>query len=327
MIKFVNTVGLIVIVALAGSIPSLAAETNLSDVPAWLRAHVGKGEGQIAPIVLQRARAHYQQKVREGAIKNPCYLAMDATRPSSSGRKRGRRFYVICEADRSFRAVSSGYGGGRNLRGIANFRNGRRCARHFSNALGSKLTTGGAYVTAEAVTSFKGYYRVSAKKDAPYLRTFLQFDGEGETANARPRDIGGHPAVLLRAVCRKKIPKSPYANKNGYVRFGKLVHYAAGRSSGCTSWSASDAKTIIPLLKGNPTTLYIYPESSDIDAVARAVKARRPLSRDGLYWNASCLKNIGTPKFWPKEKLEPIIAKYKKDHPPGPSRPLPICKR
>jgi hypothetical protein len=75
-----------------------------------------------------------------------------------------------------------------------------------------------------------------------------------------------------------------------------------------------------------PTTLYIYPESDDIAAVVRAVKAGRSSSRAGLYWNASCLKQIGAPKFWPKETLEPILAQYKKDHPAPPPGPIPICK-
>ena len=208
-------------------------------------------------MVLQRARALYLQKVSEGAVKNPCYFAMDATRPSG-----GRRFYVICETDRSFRAVLVGCGGGRDLNGIADFANGRRCAKNFSNAMDSKLTTGGAYVTGEEITSFKGYYRISAGKDAALIRSFVQFDGEGDTANARQRAIGGHPAVLLRGVCLRKDPASPHANHDGYVPFGKLVNYAGGRSNGCTSWSPSDAGQIIPMLKDNPTTLYIYPEIS-----------------------------------------------------------------
>jgi hypothetical protein len=79
-------------------------------------------------------------------------------------------------------------------------------------------------------------------------------------------------------------------------------------------------------LKDNPTTLYIYPEARDIDTVAQAVKARRSPSRVGLYWNASCLKEIGSPKFWPKETLEPILVQYKKDHPASPPHPTPICK-
>jgi hypothetical protein len=321
-----STVSLISIIALSGSPPSFAAEQP-SDVPAWLRAHVGQGEGQIAPVVLQRARALYMRKKREGAARNPCYLAMDATRPNDLGHGRlGRRFYVICEADRSFRAVPAGHGGGRHLRGIANFANGRRCAKNFSNAMDSRLTTGGAYVTAEEITSFKGYYRVSRRKDATLIRSFVQFDGEGDTANARPREIGGHPAVLLRGVCLRKNPASPYANHDGYVPFGRLENYTGGRSNGCTSWSPADAGRIIPMLKDKPTTLYIYPESADIDAVAKAVKARRSPSRAGLYWNTSCLREIRIPKFWPKETLEPILAQYKKDHPAPPPRPTPICK-
>ncbi len=180
---------------------------------------------------------------------------MDATRPAGFG----RRFYVICESDRTFRAVSAGHGSGRNLKGIANFANGIRCAKNFSNAQDSKLTTGGDYVTSETRTYFKGYYRASGKS-VPLVRSFVQFDGEGDTANARPRAIGGHPAVLLRGVCLWKAPKSPYANDDGYVPFGTLVNYAAGRSNGCTSWTPSDAAQIIPMVKDEPTTLYIYPE-------------------------------------------------------------------
>jgi hypothetical protein len=320
IINIVSLIIIIVIVALSGLPRSFAAE-QLSDVPVWLRAHIGEGEGQITQVVLQRARALYLQKVSEGAVKNPCYFAMDATRPGGSG----RRFYVICEADRSFRAVPSGHGSGRNLGGIANFANGIQCAKNFSNAMDSKLTTGGAYVTEETITSFKGYYRSGSGKSVAFSRSFVQFDGEGDTANARPRAIGGHPAVLLRGVCLRKNPDSPYANKDGYVPFGKLVDYSGGRSNGCTTWSPSDAGQIIPMVK-EPTTLYIYPESGDIVAVAQAVGAGRSPWRAGLYWNASCLREIRSPKFWPKQTLEPILTQYKKDHPAPPPRPAPICK-
>ena len=318
LLTLVAIVGLI---ALPGVARTFAAE-QAPDVPAWLRAHVGDGEGQITQVVLQRARALYLQKASEGAVKNPCYFAMDATRPAGFG----RRFYVICETDRAFRAVPSGHGNGRNLKGIVNFANGIRCAKNFSNAMDSKLTTGGAYMTDETITSFKGYYRDSAGKYVAFSRSFVQFDGEGDTANARPRAIGGHPAVLLRGVCLRKDPDSRYANAEGYVPFGKLVNYAGGRSNGCTSWSPSDAGQIIPMMKDKPTTLYIYPESRDIDAVAQAVKAGRSPSRAGLYWNASCLKEIRSPRFWPKETLEPILVQYKEDHPAPPPRPTPICK-
>ncbi len=323
LLAIVAIVGLIVIgaAALSGAPRSFAAEQP-SDVPAWLRAHVGEGDGQIAPVVLQRARALYRQKLSQGAVKNPCYFAMDATRPGQSA----RRFYVICEADHSFRALPAGHGGGRNLKGIVNFANGIGCAKNFSNAMDSKLTAGGPYETDETIISFKGYYRSAAGKYLAFSRSFVQFDGEGEAANARPREIGGHPAVLLRGVCLRKDPDSPYANPDGYVPFGKLVNYAGGRSNGCTSWSPSDAGQIIPMVKDRPTTLYIYPELGDIDAVALAVKAGRSPARGGLYWNASCLKEIGVPKFWPKETLEPILAQYKKNHRVPPPQPIPICK-
>ena len=271
-----------------------------------------------------KGRARFTcKKLSEGTVKNPCYFAMDATRPAGFG----RRFYVICEADRSFRAVPSGHGNGRNLKGIANFANGIRCAKNFSNALDSKLTTGGPYVTAETRTSFKGYYRVSAGKTEMLIRSFLQFEGEGDTANARERAIGGHPAVVLKVQCRRKDPDSAHADEDGYVPFGTLVNYSGGRSNGCTTWTPADSERIFAMAQDRPTTLYIYPESDDIAAIAQAVKAGRSPSRAGLYWNASCLKEIGSPKFWPKETLEPILVEYfKKDRPSPPPQPLPICK-
>ncbi len=317
---------LFVVIAFSTSPRSFAAE-QASDVPAWLSADVGEGEDQIARPVLQRARALYLQKVSEGAVKNPCYFAMDATRPNDlDDGTPGLRFYVICESEQSFRAISAGHGGGRDLKGIADFANGRRCAKNFGNALNSNLTAGGAYVTGETKTSFKGYYRVSAKQDAVLIRLFVQFDGEGETANARQREIGGHAAALLRGVCLLKNPSSPYANGDGYVPFGTLVDYSGGRSDGCTSWSPADAGGIIAMTKDDPTTLYIYPDAADVDAVAQATAAGRSLSGAGLYWNASCLREIRSPQYWPKETLEPILAQYRQDHPPPPPRPTPICK-
>lgn len=306
---------------------SACAVVQSSQIPGWLRVHVGGGEGQIAQPVLQRARALYLRKVGEGAIRNPCYFAMDATRPHNlSDRGPGRRFYIICEAERSFRAISSGHGGGRHLKGIADFSNGRQCAKHFGNAEDSNLTAGGAYVTAETITSFKGYYRVSAKQKVALTRSFVQFEGEGETANARQREIGGHAAVLIRTMCRRKDVRSPHADSDGYVPFGTLENYADGRSNGCTSWSASDVGQILALLEDGATTLYIYPAAADVEAVARTVAAGHSLSRAGLYWNEFCLKEIGTPRFWSRENLEPVIARYKKDHPAPAPRPLPICK-
>jgi hypothetical protein len=301
--------------------PVPPAAPGAAGVPAWLQAHVGDGDGQISSLVLQRARGFYLQKVREGAVQNPCYFAFDATRPAGIG----RRFYVICEAGKTFRAVPSGHGSGRNLSGIADLSNGLRCAKNFSNAEGSKLTTGGGYVTAEMRTSFKGYYRAGESYE-PLLRSFLQFEGEGATANARERAIGGHPGVIVSWICRMKYPSSPYADKDGYVPYGKLIDYGAGRSNGCTSWPASVSEKILALAENKPTTVYIYPEAADIVAVGRAVKAGQSPSRAGLYWDASCLREIDAPNFWPRETVEPALVAYKKDHPPAKPQPLPICK-
>jgi hypothetical protein len=308
----------LLVIALTATVRSFAAP---SGVPAWLQAHVGDADGQISQVVLERARALYQKKVAQGAVRNPCYFAMDATRPGDLGNGvLGRRYYVVCEASQSFRAIASGHGAGKNLKGTVDFSNGRRCSKNFGNAMDSELTAGGAYMTREAKTSFKGYYRTGAKQDAAFLRTFIQFDGEGEAANARQRVIGGHAAQVLRTMCMRKNPNSSYADHDGLVPFGKLVEYAGGRSNGCTSWSPADAQQIIAMVKDNPTTLYIYPESRDIAAVAAS------RSQSGAYWNASCLKEIGTPKFWPRKTLEPMITQYKKDHPAPPPQPLPMCK-
>jgi L,D-transpeptidase catalytic domain len=320
LLQNVNILGLFIVIAMSASHRSFAADHG-SGAPAWLSAHIGEGEGQIVQPVLERARALYLQKISEGLVKNPCYFAMDATRPN--GR---RRFYIICESEQSFRVISAGHGAGRNLEGTADFANARQCAKNFGNAMDSDLTAGGAYATRETKTSFKGYYRVSATQNAVFARAFVQFDGEGETANARQREIGGHAAVTVKGICLRKDPSSPYANQDGHVPFGKLVDYAGGRSNGCTSWSPSDARQIIAMVTDNPTTLYIYPDAADIRAVARAVAGGRSLSRAGLYWNAFCLKEIRAPKFWPRETLEPVLVQYKKDHPAPPPRPTPICK-
>ena len=321
VLRIVGTFGLAAIIGYSPyAWQARAASEEAPGLPAWLVPHVGQGDGQIAPVVLQRARALYLQKRRQGSLRNPCYLAMDATRPST-----GHRFYVICEARQYFEAVSSGHGSGRNLGGVANFANARECARNFGNAEDSLLTAGGSYTTAETKDSFKGYYRSASGQEAAFIRSFVQFDGEGEAGNAREREIGGHPAQLLKAVCMQKKPSSPYANHDGYVPMGALVDYAAGRSNGCTSWAAADARRIIGLVRSSPTALYIYPESGDVDAVTRAARSGRSLASSGLYWNASCLKQIGAPKFWSKASLGPVIARYEASHPQPSPRPTPIC--
>jgi hypothetical protein len=186
-----SVVNLIILIAFSG-LPRSFAAWQPSGIPAWLRAHVGEGEGQIAQVVLQRARALYLQKVSESAVTNPCYFAMDATRPGGLG----RRFYVICETDRSFRAVPVGHGNGRDLKGIVNFANGIQCAKNFSNAMDSKLTTGGAYVTGEEITSFKGYYRNSSGKYVALSPRSCSL-----TAKATPQTPDRAPSAGIRPYC------------------------------------------------------------------------------------------------------------------------------
>ena len=62
LLNIVKTFGLSFIIIALSALPRSFAAEQASDVPAWLRAHVGEGEGQIAQVVLQRARALYLQK-------------------------------------------------------------------------------------------------------------------------------------------------------------------------------------------------------------------------------------------------------------------------
>jgi len=84
LLAIVATASLIMIGGALSGLPRSAAEVPWV-VPDWLQTLVGEGEGQIALVVLQRARALYLKKVSEGAVNNPCYFAMDATRPGVEG--------------------------------------------------------------------------------------------------------------------------------------------------------------------------------------------------------------------------------------------------
>ena len=324
--SFVAAAAAALSVMAAAAFPRPAVAEQM-DLPSWLQAHVGDADGEISPPVLLRARALYAQRTGAGAVRNPCYFAMDATRPNTSGDGTpGRRFYVVCEPQRVFMAISAGHGSGRDLAGLASFANDRQCARNFGNAADSLLTAGGSYVTADTRESFKGYYRASDARDVPFKRWFVQFDGVGETANARARDIGGHAAVALKNICLKREPNSSHADQDGFVPFGALTDYVGGRSDGCTSWSPADVPKIASIVDHDPTTLYIYPSAADIEAVAHeaAGAGRRVSGR--TYWNAFCLHQIKSPRFWSDGVLKPLLARYKLSHPAGPPRPIPICQ-
>ena len=73
------------------------------------------------------------------------------------------------------------------------------------------------------------------------------------------------------------------------------------------------------MMKDKPTTLYIYPESTDIDG-DRASGEGRPVAvaRRPLLERLVPESRSASPKFWPKETLEPILVKYKEAHPQPP---------
>jgi hypothetical protein len=66
LMKLLIAALLAAITIIASSAPRSFSAEQPSDIAAWLKAHVGEGEGQIAQVVLQRARALYFQKVHEG---------------------------------------------------------------------------------------------------------------------------------------------------------------------------------------------------------------------------------------------------------------------
>jgi hypothetical protein len=61
--------------------------------------------------------------------------------------------------------------------------------------------------------------------------------------------------------------------------------------------------------------------------VADAVSAARPLSEEGLYWNATCLDAIGAPTFWHKERLQPVIDAWRASLPQAALLSTPVPKR
>ena len=62
-----------IVIALSAS-PRSSAAVQASEVPTWLRAHVGEGEGQIAQVVLQRARALTSKKCARAWFEIPAIL-------------------------------------------------------------------------------------------------------------------------------------------------------------------------------------------------------------------------------------------------------------
>ena len=234
LIKSLCLIGMIAVWGTAASI----AKEQPSDVPAWLRSHIGEGESQIARVVLQRARAHYLKKVAAGVVKNPCYFAMDATRPNEG--RLGKRFYTICEAEKSFRAAATGHGSGRNMKGVPNFSNGRGCAKNFGNALDSvsddrrRLRDGRDQNLVQGLLSQR---ETGCRPDA-LVRSVRGRGRDRQCQGAGHRRASGR---FAEADTLSMDAAQSHANENGCVPVGTLEDYSGGRSNGCTSWSRSDA--------------------------------------------------------------------------------------
>ena len=285
---------------------SRASRKMSKGIPAFLQKKIGDGPGQISEVVLKRARALHMRKDPKHPSDNDCYMAMDATRPHLLNEAEvdkseddvkpilEDRLYLICESLGIFKTVPVAHGGGVDLRkqlpGVT-VRNGRSCARNFGSVLDSKLTSGGNYWT----DKFKALPEVRGRLECngsthDYERPFLSFTGEGDTANAKERDIGAHPLMLLanpKMVCE---PNNPLAGPDGYVYVANgLKNYNGGRTSGCLGMPEDEAIGIMELTKSHPTTIYVYPEKRDIRNLAAGKKT---------YWNSDCLKEIKKPVYY-----------------------------
>jgi hypothetical protein len=76
------------------------------------------------------------------------------------------------------------------------------------------------FITVIALSASPRSFAAEQPSDVPtWLKAHV---GEGETANARQRAIGGHAAVSLRGICLLRDPRSRYANHDGYVPLGTL---------------------------------------------------------------------------------------------------------
>ena len=182
LVKIVSR--LIIVIALASSSRSFAVEQP-SDIPAWLRPNVGEGEGQIAEVILRGARALLPKSARGRGQKS---LLLCHGRYASPRIKRRQIGAAVLRYLRIRPVVSGDFGGPwrrPQFERYRGFRQRKALREELRQCAGFETDGRWAYVTAETKTSFKGYYRASAKQDAVLIRSFVQFDGEGEVANAR----------------------------------------------------------------------------------------------------------------------------------------------
>lgn len=292
-------------ISAANTRPPKELVVSEDEIPAFLKNKIGDGPDQIEPVVLERARKAYINQTIKGKTNNACYMAMDATRPHLLNQKKadagapiqiGNRLYLICESLGIFKALPSGHGGGINLSkrdASLNLKNGRHCVKYFGNVQESNFTMGGLYVTGNIDKFFKGRLKQKDGSYCDFYRPFLNMIGEGETANAKQRAIGAHPAVLFNTSKELCDLSSPHANRLGYVRYGeKLIDYSGGRTEGCLGLQPDIAPAILAIAEDRPMSIYIYPQKSDIQKMTDASVTEKP------YWNAECLKAIGTPVYF-----------------------------
>lgn len=292
-------------ISTANERPTKEIAISESEIPAFLKNKIGEGPDQIAQVVLDRARKAYFTQTNKGKANNVCYMAMDATKPHLLNQKQsdagspvqiGHRLYLICESLGIFKALPAGHGGGINLSKrdpTLNLKNGRHCAKYFGNVQDSNFTMGGLYLTGDTDIFFKGRLKQTDGSYCDFYRPFLNMVGEGETANAKQRAIGAHPAVLFNASKELCDLSSPHANRLGYVRYGeKLIEYSGGRTEGCIGLQPEIAPAILAIAQNHPMSIYIYPQKNDIQQMTDASVAEKP------YWNAECLKAIGSPVYF-----------------------------
>jgi hypothetical protein len=309
---------LMLLYAVFALVPAAQAQSAL---PGWLQAHIGDRPNQV---VFKRARASYLRLKKEGTVTNPCYIAMDATKRHDMGGEEmppGDRAYLICEDTHTFMPFSAGHGAGT---AVLHAQNSKGCAKHFGNAYGSNMTTGGTYWTGTINRSIKGKLRNGEGTFSVYSRSFLRFEGEGLTGNAKKRDLGLHAAVALTDGCYQHEPSNPIADEDGDVFMAEdMRQYVAGRSNGCLSVTEDVSDIIMPIAEKGAMAIYVYPEASDIQALAEAVRAGKKPEESGVYWSKECLNEIKSPVFWDRETYEEKIKREKPVKVPEPKKMCP----
>lgn len=170
----------------------------------------------LRPEVIELALSARAAATRAGLVPHPEILTViDYSLPSTE-----RRLWVFdLERQRLLfhELVAHGQRSGENL------------ATHFSNRLGSRQTSLGLFVTADAYDGQNGYS--------------LRLDGLEAGINDRARDR----AIVIHG--------APYVSASTVAELGRL-----GRSLGCPAVSKTVARGLIDTIKGGTAVFAYYPE-------------------------------------------------------------------